>query len=126
MTETPSTVLSHLRIWQQNLNHSGIAQHSLLHGPHSANWDIYALQEPHVHPNGNTISSPKFYMVYPSTHLTNPNLTPRAALLVSTSLSTNAWHQIPFPSPDMVVIQLITARGKATLINMYNDSDKHD
>ncbi|KAI5981031.1 Endonuclease/exonuclease/phosphatase, partial [Pisolithus albus] len=126
MTEAPNATLKHLRIWQQNLNCSGIAQHSLLHGPHSANWDIFALQEPHVRPNGNTISSPKFYTVYPSTHLSNPNLTPRAALLVSTTLSTNIWHQIPFPSPDVVVIQLTTATGKTTLINVYNDGDSHD
>ncbi|KIK16809.1 hypothetical protein PISMIDRAFT_72884, partial [Pisolithus microcarpus 441] len=56
---------THLCIWQQNLNHSGTTQHSLLHGPHSKQWDVYALQEPHICPNKCTISSPKFYTVYP-------------------------------------------------------------
>ncbi|KAI5985865.1 hypothetical protein EDD15DRAFT_2175512, partial [Pisolithus albus] len=65
MTDSPNATNSPLRIWQQNLNRSRTTQHSLLHGPHARNWNVYALQEPHIRPNKSTISTPKFYMVYP-------------------------------------------------------------
>ncbi|KIK20587.1 hypothetical protein PISMIDRAFT_105495, partial [Pisolithus microcarpus 441] len=65
MTDNPNPPNPLLRIWQQNLNRSSTNQHSLLHGPHAKDWNIYALQEPHIRPNKNTISTPKFYTVYP-------------------------------------------------------------
>ncbi|KAI6003075.1 hypothetical protein EDD15DRAFT_2143039, partial [Pisolithus albus] len=83
------------------------------------NWDIYALQEPHIRPNKNTISSPKFYTVYPTTRFSNPDRTSRAVTLISTSISTNAWKQIPFPSPDVVVVQIEGPTSRVTLVNIY-------
>lgn len=126
MPDSPITPDSHIRIWQQNLNRSGTTQHSLLHSPHAKDWDIYALQEPHVRPNKNTISSPKFYTVYPSTRYSSPETTTRAVTLISTSISTNSWKQIPFPSPDVVVVQFTGPSTRLTLINVYNDCTKQD
>ncbi|KIK95900.1 hypothetical protein PAXRUDRAFT_139690, partial [Paxillus rubicundulus Ve08.2h10] len=40
--------------------------------------------------------------------------------LVSTALSTNSWTQLPFPSPDVVVLQLGGPNGKCTIFNIYN------
>ncbi|KAI5997158.1 hypothetical protein EDD15DRAFT_2163128, partial [Pisolithus albus] len=126
MPDTPSQAPSRLRIWQQNLNRSGVTQHSLLHGPHSKQWDVYAFQEPHIRPNKCTISSPKFYTVYPSTRFSDPDRVSRAVTLISTTLSTNAWYQIPFPSPDVVVVQFVGPHNRTTLINVYNDCNDHD
>ena len=39
-----------LRIWQQNLNNSLAAQHSLINGPLATQWDLLALQEPAIDP----------------------------------------------------------------------------
>ncbi|KAI5983650.1 hypothetical protein EDD15DRAFT_2178679, partial [Pisolithus albus] len=91
MPDTPATPNSHIRIWQQNLYRSGTTQHSLLHSPHAKDWDVYArIQEPHIRANKNTISSPKFYAIYPSTRYSNPESTTRAVTLISTSISTNS------------------------------------
>ncbi|KAI5981262.1 hypothetical protein EDD15DRAFT_2183713, partial [Pisolithus albus] len=117
MTHPPTN----LQIWQQNLNRSSTSQHAHLHGPHSEQWDVYALQEPHIRPNKCTISTPKFYTVYPTTRFSDPDLTSRVITLVSTSINTGAWRQIPFPSPDVVVVQFTSPLGKTTLINIYND-----
>ncbi|KAI6016350.1 hypothetical protein PISMIDRAFT_99144 [Pisolithus microcarpus 441] len=89
MSDVSNMTSSHLCIWQQNLNKSNLNQHSLLHGPHMQNWDIYMLQELYIHPNKNTISSPKFYTIYPTTHFSHPERASRAVMLISTAISTN-------------------------------------
>ena len=110
-----------IRIWQQNLNTSPIAQHSLLNSPIAHDWDIIAIQEPHINPMKNTISSSHFHAVYPTTRFTSPHLTSRAVTLVNKSLNMNAWQQIPFPSPDVIIIQLRGTFGRCTIFNIYND-----
>ncbi|KAG2047701.1 hypothetical protein BDR06DRAFT_896922, partial [Suillus hirtellus] len=55
-------------IWQQNINTSLIAQHSLLNSSIACEWDVVALQELHINQMKNTISLPYFYAVYPTTH----------------------------------------------------------
>ncbi|KIK81159.1 hypothetical protein PAXRUDRAFT_156766, partial [Paxillus rubicundulus Ve08.2h10] len=96
----------HLRIWQQNLNGSDRAQHSPLNGPGAAQWGILALQEPHINNLMNTASIGHFCTVYPTGHYSNPTIRSHAVTMVSTLLNTNHWAQIPFPSSDVVIIQL--------------------
>ncbi|KAF9234670.1 hypothetical protein BU15DRAFT_52348, partial [Melanogaster broomeanus] len=110
-----------LKIWQQNLNTSLITQQSILNGPSVKDWNIYAFQEPHINFLRNMYSPSCYHVVYPSTHLTQPELASRAVTLISKSLNTNHWQQIPFPSPDVVVIQLLGPFGRCTLFNIYND-----
>ncbi|KIK75161.1 hypothetical protein PAXRUDRAFT_173568 [Paxillus rubicundulus Ve08.2h10] len=58
MSSTTSANTMHLRIWQQNLNTSPLAQHSLLtSSPIAKDWDIIALQEPSINTIRNTIST---------------------------------------------------------------------
>ncbi|KIK95901.1 hypothetical protein PAXRUDRAFT_139667, partial [Paxillus rubicundulus Ve08.2h10] len=54
-------------IWQQSLNTSRPAQESLLNGLDVVNWDIIALQEPHINLVQNTTSTNCFQALYPST-----------------------------------------------------------
>ncbi|KAG1720129.1 uncharacterized protein EDB91DRAFT_1023216, partial [Suillus paluster] len=54
-----------IHVWQQNLNASLTAQHSLLNSPIACDWDIVALQEPHINSLKNTVSSPYFHAIYP-------------------------------------------------------------
>ena len=54
-------------------------------------------------------------------HLIKPGPKTRAVTLISTSLDTNAWKQLPFPSLDIVVMQLTGDFGSCTLFNIYND-----
>ncbi|KIK96754.1 hypothetical protein PAXRUDRAFT_137789, partial [Paxillus rubicundulus Ve08.2h10] len=84
-------------------------------------WDIIALQEPHISPMKNTTSSKCYHVVYPSTCYTSPESKLRATTLISTSINTNSWMQLPFPSPDVVIIQLVGTFGCCTLFNIYND-----
>ena len=35
------------------------------------------------------------------------------------------WRQVPFPSRDVVIVQLRTSSGQCTLVNIYNDNN-HD
>lgn len=110
-----------LQVWQQNLNNSLIAQHSLLNGPIAHKWNIIALQEPHINSMKNTISSPFFHTIYLSTRLSSPESKSQAVMLVSKSLDTDSWQQIPFPSPDIVIIQLRGTFSHCTIFNIYND-----
>ncbi|KAG1784833.1 uncharacterized protein HD556DRAFT_1231849, partial [Suillus plorans] len=121
MSERTNNMTTRLRIWQQNLNTSLIAQHSLLNSPIARDWDILALQEPHINRTKNTISSPYFHAVYPTTRFSSPELTSRAVTLISKTLDTNSWQQIPFPSPDVVVTQFRGPFGRCTIFNIYND-----
>ncbi|KAJ8589711.1 hypothetical protein M405DRAFT_738135, partial [Rhizopogon salebrosus TDB-379] len=121
MSEQRDNSPTRLCIWQQNLNTSLIAQHSLLNSPIARNWDIVTLQEPHINSMKNTISSPYFHAVYPTTRFSTPELTSRVVTLISKSFNTNSWQQLAFPSPDVVVIQLCSLFGRCTIFNIYND-----
>ncbi|KAG2076437.1 hypothetical protein BDR04DRAFT_1148881 [Suillus decipiens] len=61
-----------LRIWQQNLNTSLIAQLSLLNTPTIANWDILVIQESHINFLHNTSANHHWHVIYPSQHLMHP------------------------------------------------------
>ncbi|KAF9239979.1 hypothetical protein BU15DRAFT_28137, partial [Melanogaster broomeanus] len=82
-------------------------------------WDILTLQEPYIDPRKNTISTCRFHVVYPTTRYNNHAPKSRAALLISTSLDSNSWSQLPFPSPDVVVIQVTGNFSCCTIFNIY-------
>ncbi|KAF9232504.1 hypothetical protein BU15DRAFT_54923, partial [Melanogaster broomeanus] len=119
MSNTNQTESLQLKIWQQNLNTSLITQQSILNGTGVKDWNIYALQEPHINFLRSTYAPSCYHVVYPSTHLSQPELTSRAVTLISKTLNTNHWQQIPFPSPDVVVTQFHGPFGRCTLINIY-------
>ena len=117
--------ISGLRIWQQNLNNSLVAQHSLINGPIATQWDVLALQEPAIdRSTGLTKANFHWRVVYP-THKFMQGSRPRGVTLVNSKLSTNSWKQIPFPSRDVVITQFIGTQGTCTLFNIYNDGT-HD
>ena len=56
-----------LRIWQQNLNNSLAAQHSLINGPIASQWDVLAIQEPAIDRNiGLTKANSHWRVIYPT------------------------------------------------------------
>ena len=116
--------LHSLRIWQQNLNTSHIAQLTLTNTLRPLDWDIIALQEPAINKIGNTRANSHWRVVYPTTKYSN-GAKPRAVMLINSNISTNAWRQIDFPSADVVIIQVTTLQGLCTILNIYNDC-KHD
>ncbi|KAH7918794.1 hypothetical protein BV22DRAFT_1024009, partial [Leucogyrophana mollusca] len=121
MPEGPTTTNDSLHIWQQNVNGSLAAQEHIINGPWACDWDMVALQEPYMNHLHNTRSSRAWRAVYPTNHFTHPENRTRAVTLISAKLDTNHWTQIPFPSSDVVVIQLTGQYGKCTIFNIYND-----
>ena len=116
--------LEQLKIWQQNLNTSHIALHSLLNNKIADDWDIIALQEPPVDRLSNTKANHCWCMVYP-THKLAKGVKPRTVTLINSKISTNCWEQIDFPSANVVIVRTRTTEGMCTIINVYNDC-KHD
>jgi len=126
MSNTPDNQSVRLRIWQENLNKSDIAQHCILSGPITAkDFDIVAIQEPCIDDLGNTKATPDWNIIYPTHRYTHCSRS-RTVTLIHKRISTNNWRQLPFPSPDVVVIQLHGPFGKATIINIYDDSTKRE
>ena len=118
-------LVNRLGIWQQNLNKSNAAQLTLLNGPVAKHWDILALQEPVIdHRLGLTKANSHWRVVYPTHKFTQDSI-PRAVTLINSKISTNCWEQIPFPSRDVVIIQIRGAQGACTIFNIYNDGT-HD
>ena len=114
-----------LRIWQQNLNTSNIAQLALLNTTNPADWDVIALQEPTINQLGNTKANSHWRVVYPTQRFTDGRKS-RVVMLINSKISTNAWKQIDFPSADVVITQTHTSHGLCTLINTYNDCKNDD
>ena len=115
-----------IAIWQQNINKSPACQHDLISNNALVRMgiDIIALQEPAINAFNQTIASKDWTPVYPTPHGEAPDRT-RAITLVRTSISTDSWNQLDFPSSDVTVIQLNGDWGKLTLLNIYNDG-KHN
>jgi hypothetical protein len=111
-----------LRIWQQNLNRSLEGQLDLLQSLKDDNYDIVALQEPHIDFQGRTRDNPHWTVVYPKRHLADPSKT-RAIILVNRKISTNNWDAIPLDSMDVTGVRLHGVFGMICLLNIYNDCE---
>ncbi|KIK33808.1 hypothetical protein CY34DRAFT_98980 [Suillus luteus UH-Slu-Lm8-n1] len=48
----------------------------------------------------------------------------RTVTMVNKQINSNNWWQIPFPSSDVVIIQLQGIFSKLTIINVYYNSQK--
>jgi ribonuclease HI/exonuclease III len=118
MVERPSN----LKIWQQNVNKSPACQHDLISNKALVIKDIsiIALQEPAINFLNLTISAKDWTVIYPTTHSTSPDKT-RTVLMVRAALVSDSWTQLDFPSGDVTAMQLKGARGKLTILNIYND-----
>ena len=84
-----------------------------------------AIQEPVIDDYGNTKATSDWNVIYPTLRYTHQNRA-RAVTLIHKRLNTNNWRQIPFPSADVVVVQLSGSFGHATIFNVYDDSTKRE
>ena len=113
-----------LQIRQVNLNRALAAHDSLINSDAHNNFDIILIQEPMINALGKVSTSPKWRVVYPSSHLSLQEGI-RAVMQVNANLSTNTWHQVDIDdSNDIVAIQIEGSFGTALIINIYNDQ-KH-
>ena len=116
-----------LIIWQQNVNKSSACQHDLISSGRlvNAQIDLIALQEPSINFLNKTIAARDWIVIYPTTHITSPNLT-RSIFLIRSSILTDSWSQIDFPSGDVTAIQIKGSWGKISIFNIYNDCTHDD
>src|ERR1700730_13740264 len=115
---------ANLKIWQQNVNKSPVCQHNLISNKNliDKGVTITALQEPAINAFNLTIASKDWTTVYPSTHSTHPEKT-RTVTLIHTTLASDSWAQLDFPSGDVTVTQIKGPWGKVTILNIYNNGN---
>ena len=123
MSDTPvNRDTRKLKIWQQNLNKSlrVEGQLDLLQSLKDNDYDIVALQEPHIDFLGRTRANAYWRVVYPKRHLANPSKT-RAVTLINHNISMNNWDEIPLDSTDVTGVRVHSKFGIINLLNIYND-----
>lgn len=74
---------------------------------------------------GKTRTNTHWQAIYPSQHHTDPARS-RSVTLISAAIATDAWSEIPFPSPDVTGVELRGDFGTIRLINAYNDCEHND
>src|SRR5882724_9323639 len=114
-----------LRIRQQNVNKSLVAQGDLLHRLDPKAFDIVAIQEPYLDRNHNTHANTHWYTLYPKEHYIEPEKT-RSIIFVNKRIATDSWIQVDFSLSDMTVVQVQAAAGVVLVINMYNQITSTD
>ena len=120
MSSTITSIPNHLRIWQQNINKSRVAQEDLINSDVYKNYNLMLLQEPFIDSYGNTKATKDWWVTYPSHHLT----TDHPVCSVITNLDTNSWVQHSIPgSKDLTAIQF---KGNTGTINVYNIYSCHN
>ena len=115
----------HLRISQQNLNKSLIAQLHLLNTAKPTEWDILLIQEPWIAFNG-TRATPHWRVLYPKIYFEDNTKLLRSLILVNSNIPTNSYQQIQFNTADVTGITLKIGDRKIIIINVYNDCNNDE
>jgi hypothetical protein len=115
---------SKLRIWQQNINRSLVAQHDLLNALGDNDYDICAIQEPYLDAMHKTRANSHWSVIYPSTHMIEPKKT-RTVILVNKKLSTDKWEELEVDSGDVTGMRIKTDTYTISLYNIYNNHDNN-
>lgn len=129
--DPPEPVQPTLRIWQQNLNKSLIAQQCLLQTSHTAadSHDIICIQEPYIDFKGNSRALRKWTACYPTPTPTIPELERkriRSVIFVRADINTTLWSQVAVDSLDVTAIVAHTPQSSYLIINVYNDCHHSD
>jgi endonuclease/exonuclease/phosphatase family metal-dependent hydrolase len=83
-------------------------------------WDIIAIQEPHIDFNGVTRATHPWRVVYPTRHYLLARET-RSIILINKNLATNHWESLAIDSSDIMAIHLTGEFGEVQIVNVYND-----
>jgi hypothetical protein len=126
MDETSPNINTRVKIWQQNLGKSNIAQQEMIAATAPNDWDILALQEPWIDHLGKTCTNTKWSVIYPSTTGQDNLPPPRSVLFVNTKFPSEMITQILINSNDITEIRICTQHHTLTVINIYNANDKND
>ncbi|EJF55342.1 hypothetical protein DICSQDRAFT_20244, partial [Dichomitus squalens LYAD-421 SS1] len=81
-------------------------------------YDIIAIQEPFIDHLNLTRANPRWSVVYPTGHHDSGHRT-RSIVLVNTRISSNAWHPIKIPSPDVTAVTIVSQQRTVHIFNLY-------
>ena len=126
MDETEITAKARVKIWQQNLAKSNIAQQEMIAAANPSKWDILAIQEPWIDHLGKTRANSKWNVVYPTLKGLDDLPPPRSVIFVNTKFPSEPVTQIPIESNDITAIRICTQHHTLTIINVYNANDNND
>ncbi|KIM22116.1 hypothetical protein M408DRAFT_35888, partial [Serendipita vermifera MAFF 305830] len=84
-------------------------------------YDILLLQEPWISTIGNTYSSHRWAVTYPTTN-ENPNHDPiRSVIMVNVNLNSDTIQKIEVNSSDITAIKIKLPECNVVIYNLYND-----
>ncbi|KAF8055948.1 Endonuclease/exonuclease/phosphatase, partial [Lyophyllum atratum] len=115
-----------LRIWQQNVHKSDIAQAAVLNSARPEDWDVIALQESFLDRLGNTKASPFWIVRYPYHHRRDGSNRSRSVLLINTNIASDSYTVLDIPSTDITAVRFNGDFGHLSLFNVYNDCTHND
>ncbi|KAF5375879.1 hypothetical protein D9615_008261 [Tricholomella constricta] len=126
LDQRPSRTPSKLRIWQQNVRKSDLAQATVLNTARPEDWDVIALQEPFLDRLGNTKASPFWTVCYPYHHRRDGSTRSRSVLLINSNIATDAYTLLNVPSTDITAVRFNGTHGHLSVFNVYNDCTHND
>ena len=112
----------HLRIWQQNVAKSSVAQHDVLAKANPKDWDIIALQEPYLDFLGLTRANSHWNVIYPSNKNRENQKRIRTIILISTNIDSSQIQQVNIQSSDITAVHIKTHTRSLLLFNVYIDN----
>jgi endonuclease/exonuclease/phosphatase family metal-dependent hydrolase len=118
--------ITKLRVRQQNVNKSLTATSEMLAKCSPDQYDILAIQEPHIDFLGNTRATPSWYTVYPDAHFREKEKRTRSMILINKKINTGTWRAVEMGTPDVTAIMIRTNTGDVLIINTYVDCTHSD
>src|ERR1700761_8529581 len=91
---------NNLRIWQQNVNRSLVAQLDLINNADPQHYDIIAIQEPHIDFQNDMRASQKWRAVLPTPYSADKDMRMRSCTLINAELNSVEWEAVPVDSYD--------------------------
>jgi hypothetical protein len=115
-----------LKVKQQNVNKSLTATSEMLAKCPPDQYDIFAIQEPHLDFLGNSRATPSWYTVYPDAHFREKENRTRSMILINKKINTSTWRAVEMGMPDVMAITIRTNMGDVLIINTYVDCTHSD
>lgn len=116
----------YIRILQQNVNASNVAQAEIMNTHHNSDIDIIAFQEPYFDFKGTTRASREWISVYPTGKEKEGAPKTRSMMLISSRIKSETWEEIHTKSNDITIIRIRTKGGWLYICNIYNDCNNDD
>ena len=126
MSKWPPSHPQQLRIWQQNLHKSQMAQDFVRCTAWPSEWDVLALQEPWLDHLGNLRGSQYWRIIYPANFYVEGHSRIRSILHINTNISTDSYTVLPIMNSDVTTVRFHGDHGYLSIFNIYNEITNND